>query len=304
MNAEFSRKLVLCLMAMALLSPIGMDSVQAAKKLRWKVAKGDTFSLEMKQDMQQTSNVGTQKIKTGNKMTMNMTWKVDSVDDEGLIHMTQTHDRIRMSVSVPGQGNIEYDSDEEEAEGLAKTFETMLKPMVGAKFEVVMNDRGEVTDFIIPENAFKGLESNPMMKQFFSKDSLKEMTTKGSPVFPEESIDKGHSWDNKFEVKTPIGTMTTDSKYTYRGEEQKDGRPLERIDVAMKMDFGKEPGPGGVKLELKDQESSGTTWFDSENGHFVGTEVKQKFTMVVNAGGQNIESATDSNMTMTVKKIE
>jgi hypothetical protein len=304
MRPTLSHRLGIGVIGLALGILLDLPTAHAASTLRWKVNPGDSFAFEVKQVMRQTMNVAGQKVETNSETTTGMTWSIDKVDREGLIHVTMIHDRIRMSVTAPRQPPIVFDSAEEAAGETAKAFEKLLGPMIGAQFRLVMNDRGQVTEFNVPERALEGLESNPLIKQFFSRETIKQMATSGSPVFPEETLAVGDNWKNSFELKTPFGAMTTHSTYTYRGEESREGRPLERIDVDLEMEIGDAPGAGGAKLSLKDQSSEGASWFDARGGHFAGSELKQTLTMTVETFGQKVDTNTETTTKVTVTKLK
>ncbi len=291
---------IVSLVAVSLLA--SPDSAAAAKTFRWKMNRGDRFQVEMTQKVKQIITVGDRTVEVPNDMLMQMTWLVDSADDESF-NMTQTFDRIKMTMKIPGAGDIEYDSaSTEEPTGTTKTIADMLKPMVGAKFSQSMNVRGKVLDVKIPAEALKGFDANPLMKQFFAGDSMKEMMSKASPVLPDEAIDKGYRWQNKAETKTPVGTMTIDSTYVYDGEEQRGGRVLDKFSVSSTLGFADEPaGPLGAKIKVSEQENLGTMYFDAAAGRFVENRVSQKFTLEVTVGTSSVNQKMESTVEMTVK---
>jgi hypothetical protein len=277
------------------------EPVQAAKTFRWKMAQGDRFQVEMKQTIKQVITIGDRTVEVPNDTIMQMTWLVDSAAD-GTFSITQTFDRIKMSMKGP-TGDMEYDSaSTEEPTGLTKTISDMLKPMIGAKFTQTMDVRGKVLDVKVPVEALKGFDANPLMKQFFASDSMKEMITKASPVLPDEAVDKGYRWQNKAETKTPVGKMTIDSSYVYDGEEQRDGRVLDKFSVSSTVGFADEPGGLlGAKIKVTDQQTTGTMYFDAVAGRFVENRVSQKLTMEVTVGTSSVNQKLESTVEMTVK---
>ena len=112
-----------------------IDTDIIARELVQLVAKlGDKYQVDMTQNMKQVLTVGEQTIEIPNEMVMTMSWVIDDVADDGTVKMTQTIDRIRMSMKAPGVGDIKFDSDsKEDPEGVAKMIADMIKPMVGAK---------------------------------------------------------------------------------------------------------------------------------------------------------------------------
>ena len=174
-------------------------------------------------------------------------------------------DRMQMSMTIPGQPQIEIDTDDDSASGLGQLIANIVKPMIGKDIKVVMDERGKIVDFKMPAGALKGLESNPMLQGFLSEETLKQMTTNGSPVFPKRPSTRGINGRNEFTVDTPIGDMTTKAEYEYQGEGSKDGKSLDKIGVKMTMEFGKSKNPALGQIEIVNQNNTGTTWFDADS---------------------------------------
>jgi hypothetical protein len=295
----FWRRTVVLLITLALVV-IAPDSGQAAKTFRWKLKQGDKFQVDMTQKIKQNIQAAERTIDVSQDMKMQMSWNVAQVDSDGTIHLQQTIDRITMTMQIPGQGEMKFDSaSEEEPQGIAKMIADMLKPMVGAKMTQTMNDRGQVLDFEVAKEALEGLRANPMLKQFFSEDSLKEMMAKGSAVLPEEAIDKGHTWTATMEINSPVGKMKTDTTYVYQGEEKRGGKVLDKFGLKLAMSFG-EGGASLAKIQVKDQDCSGTMYFDAEAGRLVETQMTQKMTLEVAVAGQQMNQKLDQTMLLTV----
>ncbi len=298
----------LLLTAVALIVSVGIlgraDPADAAKQLRWKVKAGEKYQLEMTQTTRQVVTLGEQTVEIPQQIVMYGTWVVDSVDADGTFRITQTIDRVTMTMSAPFTGEVKYDSaSNEEPKGLAKTIGDVIQPMLGAKFTQTMDQRGKIHEIKVPNEAFQGLNANPVLKQFFTGDSFKEMFRKASPELPADAIDEGFSWKNSTENKTPLGTMKMDATYTYVGEEQRDARALDKFNVDIKLDFGNGAGPGGAKVRIGEQENSGTFYFDNEAGRIVETTMKQKVKIEVTVADQTVDQHLDNTVKMMLKPV-
>ena len=103
------------------------------KVFRWKLKAGETLKYRMVQDMSQKMHVGEGIPPTAisTKMTMVMLWKVDSVDDQGLITLDQVIESMEMKVQSAQGVIMEYDSESgKEPEGMATMIAPMLKGML------------------------------------------------------------------------------------------------------------------------------------------------------------------------------
>lgn len=305
--AALLRRMAALLLALGLLLIIH-GTARAAKTFRWKLSPGESFRVQMTQNMKTTVKRAGNDVNSSNEMVMQMTWRVEKVNDDGTVNVAQTIDRIKMAVDMPGQGQVKYDSDSPEApeaDGamLGNMFRDMLGPMVGARIVQTMNTRGEILDVRIDEEVLASLESNPMMKQMFSEESFKEMAGKGAAVFPQAAIEEGHAWKIAAEINNPAGKMKADTSYVYQGEEERDGRILDRFRVDLILAFAEDAGMPGMKIKLKDQDCSGTMYFDNRAGRLVETQITQKMTMEVDMGGQQMDQAIETTMRLTVEPI-
>lgn len=272
-------------------------------QLRWKFTADKNLTVTMTQEMTQEMKVA------GQSLTSNMTnktwskWHTDSVQDDGVAKILSTVTRVLMVMDNPVTGKMTIDTDKEAAEdGQAAQLDAMIRPMVGVEISNQMSPRGEVSEVIIPEEALAGLKG-AAGGGMLSADQMSEMMQKVSPVFPAKGLVEGDSWDANSEVKTPVGTMKVDSKYTYEGPVQSDGKTLHSIKVEMKMDFV--APEGGPEIEFGDQKSTGIMLFDNAHGRLVRSDVEQSFMLKVNAApGQVLEQTITQKMSNVVEDAE
>ena len=82
-------------------------------ELQWKFSEGQKLSIEMEQNIvMEMSGMG-QDTTSNNVTNTWMTWKVDSIDDEGIATVKNTIDRMTMNLQNPG-GTFEIDTDNED----------------------------------------------------------------------------------------------------------------------------------------------------------------------------------------------
>src|SRR5690606_1303240 len=125
----------------------------------------------------------------------------------------------------------------------------------------VMAPTGKVSDVTIPEEALAGIKG-AVGGAFMSAEQLGQMIQNVSPVFPEQALTPGDSWDRSSESTTPVGVMKTDIHYTYQGTMEIETQTVHRIDIDTKMAFNTpEAGP---RIEIGDQNSTGVMLFDNQ----------------------------------------
>lgn len=292
------RRSVAFLVLMALLSSAGLAVAQdEAVLLRWKLQEGESFRLEMKQDLNMKMNVQGQTFDTKMDLTIHMSWAVRKVEN-GNITLDQTIDRMQMNMTVPFVGEVKIDTQEAgKLEGLAKTVADSIMPLVGARITQVMTDRGQITDVSIDPKAAESLARNPQLKDLFSGEGLKKLFGQAAGVLPENPVRPGDSWNQQLEVPSELGKMNMDASYTYRGTEQRDGRELAHIATTVKMAFQ------GDQVQVKNQQASGAIYFDVAAGRMTDTSLDQKLTMTLTVAGQTVDQEVTTRLQLKITPV-
>lgn len=278
---------------------LGGSAVQAQTHLRYKFEQGETlkYVLEQKNDIQM--NVQGKDIKMVMGQKVYMTWNVVHVDDKGISTIKQTMDRILFSMDLP-QGKVDWDSDSKaEPEGeIAKMMVPAMKAMVGAEFQLKMNEQGKITEFQVPEKVTEALKNIPGAgSSMVSPESFKQMATQGNLVLPKEEVAKGKSWHNKTEAKMPFGIMKVDYTFTYAGTADKGGTELQKITISPTVALEpKDDAP--FTLKLKSSKGEGSAYFDNEAGCMAEMHMAQVMEMNVVAQGQTIEQTMKTTTTL------
>ncbi len=294
---------VVFLNAIALASAAAEVRAAGEKTLRWKFTKGEKAQYQMTQEMVMVMSVAGQKIQTKMTQVIDANWFVESVDDDGTAEMTQTMERVRMKMGGAPGADIDYDSDAAEPpKGLvADMIVPVFKAMVKKPFQMKMSARGQVTDVKPPEGMVEALKAPALaqMGDMFSDENLKQMMGGSGLVFPVEPVKEGTAWQETMELKNAvIGTSKITKDYTYLGEEERDGRPLEKIDAKVETKFGGQEN-AQAKVEITDQESEGTLLFDDQAGRLVDAKVTTKMKMKVTAMGMEILQDITTTVTNT-----
>jgi len=277
-----------CLLTLVLWSP-----AQAAEEpLLWKFKAGDEHHFRMTQNMDMGMILGTtdRKIETNVKQVLDMTWKIEAVDDQGQATLVQSVDRVQMDMQAPGQQKMHYDTDADEApSGFAAMLVPMFKAMTAEPFKMTITPRGEIKDFEIPAALAKAMAAIPgaaAMGEMFSDEGFKNMIQQSSLILPEpKDLEPGHEWTTKLQMKNAqLGMINTETTYGYLGSREVEGKPYEVFSVVMKMSFGE--SPGGVQVEITNHESSGEILFSREAGRLESSKMQQEMEMSITVGNQ------------------
>src|SRR5688572_27733298 len=119
------RILAACGLALILLP----SAAQAADPLHWKFTPGLTNRYRMTQNTKLAMNTGPGgNVQTDSKMTLDLSWTVEEVDDDGSAVLNQRIDRMQMKISTGAGQSTEIDSaSDEPPQGQAATLVPLVK---------------------------------------------------------------------------------------------------------------------------------------------------------------------------------
>jgi len=266
-----------CLLCCVAIFFTATASVRGEQLLRWKLKAGETLQVELAQKSEIETTIANKPVKMRLEMGLGLKWVVTETDGQGVAQIEQSFTRLRLKMELPKQDPVEYDSAAlTKPTGAAKDVADAVGPLIGAKFQVSMNSRGEITDVKLSEAAAKLLDSPAAarFKETFSKEGLSDLLRQSATVLPEKPVDSGATWSVPATSKSPLGPIKLLHKYTYLGTEERGGRQLEKISAHTTLELEEPKG----KPQLKEQKHSGVLYFDAQAGRFVETEISQELT--------------------------
>jgi hypothetical protein len=286
------------------LAALGADTATtfAQTTLRYQFKAGNRIPYVLEQKIKMTINAQGNEVQMNIAQNVEITWNIASVDSDGKAKMTQKIGRIRFSMDGLPTGKIEFDSkDGKEPEGpVGKILAPLLKSMAGAEISLTMDPQGRSSDVKVPKELVDAVKNSPAAAQLgemFSEEGFKRLAGQGGLVLSAEPVNKGSSWDQKIEMKLPVGKMTVDNKLTYEGPVERDGKTVQK--VALHPVLTLEGGPNApATIKLKDQNSKGNAFFDNAAGRLLETDLTQNMDMEVNAGGQTVTQKMEQTVTL------
>jgi hypothetical protein len=279
-------------------------AVPAQQLMRWKFQPGQQFDVQVTQRMEMEATLLDRPIRSVSETTMHLEWAVQAVDQAGTADVRQTFRRVKMTMDMPGVPAVEYDSaSPDKPTGMARSLADQVGPMIGAAFEQSMTTRGEVLSVTPTAETLAQLEKTDgdgPAPAGISEESLKGLLNQTAAALPEHAVKPGDTWQGQAVTQSPVGALKMDVTYTFAGQEERDGRPLEKIDVEVKLSI--EPGedPATIKVAVVEQESKGVMLFDAQAGRFVETNMHQKMTLATTVGDQEMRQKVAHATRMTV----
>ncbi len=301
-----SDRYVVWMLAAAALSWLAAIA-SAAEPLRWKLKVGDKLNYHTTQDMTMRIDAGAAgQMVTTFHQTVDMTWNVERLTEDGSAVIEQSIDRVTMSMTAPKGPAFEYDSDAEgPAVGMAAMIAPMFDAMTEGKFEITMTPRGEVRDIKLPQNVLDALKYSPgaaVMGDMATAEGLQQMLMQRAIVLPEESPVQGESWPNTATLNNPmVGKQTVETSYRYEGMKDVDGVNLAVFRPSIKMEF---EGDQMAQMKITEQQSDGEVLFNQEAGRLDSMALHQMTKMDVTIAGQTFQQQIDQLIEIHISPAE
>jgi hypothetical protein len=183
-----------------------------------------------------------------------------------------------------------------------------MTAMLGETFKAKISPLGAVSDIELPKKLTDALAKQEIGENRrqgfgigqsgFDEKGIKELLVRSVLPLPESA---GESWTQSFENKVPmLGTQIAETTFSVAGSETVDGKELAKIDAKTELIFEPEENPR-ADLEIMEQESSATFYFDPAAGHMVKAAGTQKAQMEV-SGPQELTQQITETMSMRLGK--
>ena len=285
---------VLRLLAFAAFLPA--QGIGAELPLVWKFAVGQEHYFRMNQQMHMAMQLGPAgEMETAIHQKIDMSWKVDAVDDQGRATMTQRVRRVQMELQAPGETEMKYDTDSEEAPvAYAAMVAPMLKALVSAPIKLTMTPRGEITSVEIPEKlsqTLKGVPGAEMLGNRMTEKGFQAMMQQMALVLPlPADLVAGHHWTTSAEMQNPhLGKIATRMTFTYQGPRTLEGQVLEVFVPKLEMKFGDEQTAESSQLKVEAQKTRGEFLFNRTAGRLESSSLEQEMTLQITNGDREVE---------------
>lgn len=274
----------LVLATAAMLSLASLNSASADQKLAWKFKPGEELQYATLQKMEVAVDAGGIEIIFEVDQALDLTWKVKSVAEDGSATLTQSIDRLQFRMNSGFTGEFAYDSKAgEEGEGMIwERMGPILAGLTTGTTEVTITPAGEVKDVVLSDELSEAFEAAKegegggaggifaLLGIGMDAETVKLAIADSVIQLPAEPIAEGGTWGNTTEVEMGPAKQVTEKTLTFDGTEARDGKKLAKIGVASEMMLEiDEDNEADVELEITEQESTGSVYFDVEEGKTV-----------------------------------
>jgi hypothetical protein len=286
----------------------------AQVKLQPKLNEGSDVSYEVSVLTNQVLTIAGMEFKTSVDSGETHTTTTGKWNAEGIIPIKIKTDSQRLNLTVPGGGQLLFDSSLNVAKTEQRELEPfidMLRAMAGSTYTLLVDRKGEVTGVegvqdILGRTPAKAAE---LLKAQLSVDKLKREFRESAESLPTDAVKPGDTWERTVTLDLGAGqVMKVERRYEYKGAADRNGRSLDEIEVVDKRiaSFEIEANdafPAKVaNSELSPaDDSKGRVYFDRELGIEVESQhqlhIKGKMTLTI----QGMDLPTDLDLTIDSK---
>jgi hypothetical protein len=269
---------------------------QAQTTLRYQFKAGDKIPYTMEQKASIKTDVAGKQSNLQIQLTVDWTWHVTAVGNDGKAEVTYKVDRMRSVTDDGGGHKMSVDSDDDK---------TMTTPQDKAAFKV-MKDKG-ITMNVDPLGRVDNVQFPPELLEQFRQNKdvpvdelVRQLFMPVALVLPKEAVNKGQGWHAKpFEGNVGVGRLTIQTAFTDQGLVQQGGKTLEQIAVKPTLSVEKADAKQGEKVE---SQGEGTILFDNGAGRIVATSLTLNAATSLDAGnGMTVKMTTRETRTLTIR---
>lgn len=278
------------------------ESAQAQETLRWKLQKGDTFTLQMKQQTDSLVNLSSKKLNSTVDLQVNVGWEVTSAEAETFV-IEQTIGSIRIEMKSPDQDPVIYDSLEKKAlVGAAKEFAGAVSGLLGAKFKITMTALGNITaaERVSLATADAAPAGEAAKAAAMSKEAVEKLLSQPLLPLPKEAVEVEQSWTDERKTKAALGDVTLKRTFTLEPYENKliDAIAVRKIKIKGELEL---VPPAATKSlpKLITQSHTGSVEFDQRSGRLLTTQTTQR--LVTESQYRDSKITVDLTTTLTTK---
>ena len=284
------------------LSPVAIAQV----KFERKYPEGATRTVEIKNKLEQRLTLAGMDIDTGSNTTTVSKSTIGKRDVGGMLRVHEKIESLQISTDVMGQ-NYSFDSANPDNAGSSplEVLRPVHKAISQCTSTTVLDKDNRVYAIEFDQDIVGSLppEVQPLLKAQFDQENLKKAANQEFDQLTSEPVNKGDSWQRTSTINFGAGQiMTFQTKFTYEGTVEKQGRVLDQItSKTLAVDFALQDSPLPFQVkgsELKADESGSVILFDRERGHVVESNAKVRVTGDITFVVNNMELPSTLDLKM------
>jgi len=293
---------------------LALTSTAAAQvQLKWAFPAGETWTSTSRVKTDQTLSIAGMDIITGSDQTTKVTTKVGQRAADGTLLLSQTIDAMKVTVSLPGGVELEFDSADPDAappgtqfDGLLDIYRAISKSSwtetLSADNRVIaVEGRDSVLDKL--DETLRETISDRLQSDYLAQQANNELDK-----LPRDPVSPGDRWQRSNTVRLEGDQqLKFTTEFEYQGVVMEDGKPFDRIN-SKTLTVEYTVGPNSpLKLKASDLKiagSDGYMLYDRERGQVVYSQGKARITGTITflAGDQELPGELDLTLDNTAKR--
>ena len=287
------KHLLWCMLPCFLLTTI--VQAQKAYTLKFNPPNGSQYGVTLVSQTKMIQNIMDQNMDMNMDYNLNSTYRISTEGNNK--KLTLVYDKLDMNMQIMGQ-QVKMSSDDTDT---SNEVSAAFRALKGQSLSLLMNEQGKVVKIEGAREMLDKIEGaaqqQEAMKGVVGEDALKNMIEQSFGFYPKTPVKTGESWTTEMSLKQPyiiLGSAT----YTLVKVE---GRKA-FIDFTGKLatDSSSSMTTNGIEVGFAiDGAFSGSTEVDIDTGMPLKSFIQQKMKGNIEAGGQKIPMAVNSDITMT-----
>ena len=277
------------LLALLVVGPTARGGAAEAT-LRWKLKTGETLRYEFRQKNEiKVKAAGGQGSDNTTELTIDLTWKVKGVNQDGTAEVTLVVDRVRSEIRL-GPQTIKYDSKDQAADDPgARPLKAVYGAAVGVEYTLQIDARGRVVGAKVPAKVTEALLGSPFVAtadggSVLSEKGLMNLFAQLLPVLPEKAVDKGATWSTDLELPVPPMRLSL----SYKEDLAAIDDATARVDAAIHTTIKPDPD-APFTVDVKKQSGNRSVTLDTKNGRVTTSTVTQSVELTLGFMNREIE---------------
>jgi RNA polymerase sigma factor (sigma-70 family) len=208
--------------------------------------------------------------------------------DEGGWQLEFKFEDQTMNASRAGQTTVIFDSTQDPARDTNSLLAPVLRAMVGSSIQYYTDASGKVTrmegvdDLRNRIAASSDPQAQALLGSMFSEDTLRQYGSLADSL-PGRTVLVGDSWRVQKDVRSPIGLLALDMKYTFKNWEQHGEHRCARVEFSGRIST-KDTGAAaasGMQVEITKGTISGEFWYDPDLSMTVDSDNQQTLSLKI-----------------------
>ena len=292
---------------------LGLSTASFAQvKLERKYHEGTTESAEATSKLEQKLSIAGMDTETNVETRSTIKATVGKRDAGGLLRVQGKIESLQITMGVQGMSYF-FDSANPDNKGgsALEVLRDIHKALAQQTTTTIFDKDNKIYAIESDQDVLSNLpeEIRKLVKSQLDPEYLKKAANQELEQLPSGPVNKGDSWQRTEIVNFGAGQiMTFQTKYTYEGTVEKDGRTLDKItSKTLSVDYSLQDSPLPLTVkssELKAAESESVVLFDRDLGQVVESTASIRITgdITFSVNNKDLPSKLDLKMQSNVAR--